>query len=361
MNAININNEKYTKYNNEKELIDSVIRCIDLGVMYFSQVQKLYANSKASKLHLHDEIKEKFEHYTQEAEELDFPSIHKYYFILKIYVHFSINDHRGIFETAKAAVAHFEQYDVIYVDAVKSFNFYLIESYAKFKDFEKVGYYKEQNIELVQENSFAWFKTYELYAFAALRLGHYETCAETIVMLQSHDLFEHQRPLLRDNLRFMLAFLSFLQETKAYTPKSADCKALLSKPFKLMRFVNDLEVGNADKEGLSVIKILLELSFSVVRGVKDDFFDRIDAVKKYFQRYTDREGDERMLAYFRLFELGVRYDWHKKEIDRYSNAHYDLLRSEESIVNSQRFDIEYIAFDNLFDLTRNNVLQIAVR
>jgi hypothetical protein len=260
-----------------------------------------------------------------------------------------------VFETAKEAAAYFEELPVVYVNMVKFFNHYLIEGYAKIQDYRQVEYYAQQNIDLLQEGQNSWFKTYEMFAFATLRLGHYEKAAELLQFLKSHELYENQQPILRDNIEFMEAHLFFLFEVQVFKPKCKTFQTYFAKPLRMQHFVNDLEVAAADRQGLAIVHILMEVAVKLIRGEEKNFLERIEAVEKFFQRNTELEGHERLLAFFRLLQLGIKHHWDRKKIDKEGQESFELLASQESVLANQRFDLEYIPYITFFDLIYNNV------
>ena len=198
---------------------------------------------KASKVYLFDEFEKDYQNFMAESEGLDSPFIVYYRFLLKIYLYSVNNSHKTVFGTAKEGAAYFAKLPIVYVNKVKSLNFYLMEGYAKIKNYEQVEFYTQQNIELAQEGSSAWFKTYETYTFATLHLGHYDKAAELLQFIKSHELYENQQPMLRDNLGFIDAHLFLLYELGKYTPKTKEYKDYYSQPFNPTPFVSNLEVA----------------------------------------------------------------------------------------------------------------------
>lgn len=341
--------QKYKYYNEEKERVEKTLAVERLGGQYFSKFQKAYKNTKASKVYLFDEFEKDYERFLAKTENLNSPLVIFYQFLLKIQLYSISNSHKIVFETAKEGAAYFAELSIIYVGLAKFFNHYLIEGYAKIKDYEKVEYYALENLDLLQEGQNSWFKTYELYTFATLHLGHHEKAAELLQFIKSHELYENQQPMLRDNLGFMDAHLFLLHELGKFKPTSKEYQDYYAKPFRVQHFMNDLEVADADKQGLVVVHILMEISFKLIRKEEKGFLERVEAIDKFFQRNTELEGHERVLAFFRLVQLGIKHNWRKEIIHKYSAPYYDVFDTIDNNFSNQCFDMEFVLYPTYFD------------
>lgn len=350
-NVIFTNKEKYEKYKNEKIGLSKELSILDLGVKYFSKIQNLYANTKATKTYLYSEIEKDYLHFLSEAEGVSTPTIDKYRFLLKIYLHSSINAHNVVFETAKAAIKHYEQFENICVDATKSFNYYLMEGYAKHKDYDMMKCYAEENLELLEEGSLVWFKTIEIYAFCCLHLRQYAKAAELLLLATAHPLYDTINAIARDVFRFIEAHLHLLKEARVFVPApKSDIGAAFLVDFKFARFASDLEI-TGDKQGLTIVEILLEIGFSIVRKKSEQLIDRMEAIEKFFQRHTDEEGHERILAFLQLLKLGFKHNWKKSDIPAEAlQPHYEALAASGIDFSNQRLDMEFIDYLNFFEL-----------
>jgi hypothetical protein len=162
--------------------------------------------------------------------------------------------------------------------------------------------------------------------------------------------------MLRDNLRFIEAHLYLQYELGEYKPKRKEFQAHYSQKFKFINLTGDLEVSSTDRQGLGIVELLLDIVFDLLRenknekvsSLKKEVIERLDAIEKYFQRHTDLEGYERLIAYYRLIRLGIKHNWKSASIEKEAPPFYEVLDGEYEIFSSQRFDVEYLPYKDQF-------------
>jgi hypothetical protein len=344
------NKEKFDFYQKEIKYIERCMELEHLGKKHLSNISQQFSNTKASKPHLFEAAEKDYQHFLQEAEGYNSPLIIAYHYLLKIYVYSIVNKHHIVFETAKAAYDYFNNEKIIRTETIKTFNYYLIQGYTKQKNYALAKYHSEENLRYVEESSNAWFKSMELYAFAALHLGEYEDAALLWHKATNHSVYSNISPLSHDTFSFIFAHLHFLKEIGIFEPQDKALKAIFDKPLKFQKFVNDLEIGTLDKKGLAIVQILLEVAFLLVRKNDDGIFERMEAVEKYFQRHSEVEGHERILAFFNLIKLGIKHYWKRELIETEGKPHFEILATTDNSLANQRIDMEFIPYDHYIDL-----------
>lgn len=347
---IRSDNEKFNYYNNELIWLERIVELEALGSSIFIKMQRLFQNTKASKLSFFQEFEKDYTDFIAKTEGFNSPLINLFRYLLKICLYSINNSHAVVFETAKEGYEYFDKQEVLFTDLIKALNLYLIEGYAKQKNFELMEHHALINLDIVEEGRNPWFKTLEIYAFCSLNLGQYEKAALLIEQTYNHELYENQNALLRDTFTFLEAHLYLLYALGAFQPQKPSIKEHYSKPFRFSRFVNNLEIAGADKQGLLVVQTLLEISFQLIRGDNDDLIDRLDAIEKFFQRNTELEGHERVLAFYRLLRLGIKHNWQPSLIQQDAQPYYDILENIDSSLANQRFDMEFIPYLDYFAL-----------
>lgn len=203
-------------------------------------------------------------------------------------------------------------------------------------------------LQLVEPSDFNWFKVHEVFFQLYLYAKEYDKALEIYALVIKNDRFITLQGNIRDVWRLYAGYLHLLATFKVL--QEARVMEILGE-FKLVRFFNDFEVFDRDKEGMNIPLVLLPLLFSLAE--KDDlegYGRSIEAIEKYRKRYLDNEMNRRSASFTKmLLALGkIRYE--KGSAERKIKKEMAVLDSLPPQDASQSLAVEIIPYEDLWAL-----------
>ncbi|MCC6280855.1 MAG: hypothetical protein IT262_09650 [Saprospiraceae bacterium] len=273
--------------------------------------------------------------------------IHFFGYLIKTIIHDSGNEFEAMEKTCLDAVAFFDQKKYRSGMVLQTFYYNLIMCSLYTRQFNKGRPFVQRMEELLEENSFNWFKVQELYFMMAMHTANYQVAFETLIKVQRNPYITAQPPHILEIWKLYEAYVQFLilsgelKETR---------DGFDQMNYKISRFLNEVPLLSKDKRGMNIPVLIIQFLFYVAQHRQDECESRMDALKKYSGRYLNDETTQRSRYFIKLllqipgtaFHLG-------RTLDKTGET-FRLLLDKPLNTVIQHMEIEIIPYEVLWPI-----------
>lgn len=125
--------------------------------------------------------------------------------------------------------------------------------------------------------------------------------------------------------------------------------------FRLGKFVNDVPSYLADKHGMNIQILVLQVMFFIVRGEHEKVTERVEALARYCNRYLKDNDKLRHNCFFRLLIEVVKGGFDLSSRRRQIKKIYARLISEEALKISKETSSEIMPYEALWKIIEGNL------
>ena len=320
------------------------------GRMYLSDIYSYYAMSTATKTDVPSQIKE----YLDDLEKIPL-QVYSQKFIyykkmLGVMYWMSQYNYRETIKECTEAIAYFEKSAFIDVTNLRSFYFQLIPSYTYCGEFELAKHNMGKCLAVIQKGTFSWFKAQEANMQLALYSERYQ---DAYSIYQDVIADKNYNTKSIESLRQIWT----LYEAYLYVFKEMGLLSIAEGEKLHVRFqalLNKVPVLTHDKKGYNFTMYILHLFYILLKNDKnaqDTYEERMDALRKYTQRYENTDKVTRSRYMVELLEGIARNAFKTNAIrkDKTVIAFLHRLKTEDFDITDANLDLEPVPFPRIFD------------
>jgi hypothetical protein len=151
-----------------------------------------------------------------------------------------------------------------------------------------------------------WFIFMEYYCILQIQSNKFSHAYDVYGKVVYHKGFEMLRGIQKDVWLLLSSYMLFLAQTKIWK----DAPPEFSKAeFKSNKFVNDVFSLSADKTGLNVSVIILQVLFLLHLEKFEEIIDKKEALKRYVARYLSSKENERSRLFMTMLLRMIENDF----------------------------------------------------
>ena len=134
--------------------------------------------------------------------------------------------------------------------------------------------------------------------------------------------------------------------------KTADLGA-----FKLNKFLNDMTLYGADKEGLNIPTLIVKIILMVSEKKENDVIDQLEALEKYRSHHSKGQGAYRTNQFIKVLQQLPITSFHAKRFEIATKKYADNIKKVPVNVFEDGFKLEIVPYD----IVRELMLPILVK
>ena len=320
----------------------------------YSNLMIHYVNSRADKHLAAQKAEEYLARIEPNLEKYEAFKIHFFSYLIQTIIYDSRSDYAGLEKVCIEAIAFFGRKKYRSGMVLQTFYYHIITCCLYTRQFEKGRPYVQALEEMLEKNSFNWFKLQELYVMMAMHTENYLVAAETLAKVQSNPYFQAQPAHITEFWKVIEAYIYYLilaGEFKGAMAGEGQAN------FKISRFLNEVPLLSKDKRGMNISVLIIQFLFYIAQQRQDECENRVDALKKYCTRYLNDETTLRSRNFIKML-LQVPANAFDNNIIRQktSGAFKWLVESASDTANQHR-EIEIIPYETLWLIALRSVDQ----
>ena len=175
----------------------------------YSNLMIHYVNSRADKHLAAQKAEEYFARIEPNLKKYEAFKIHFFSYLIQTIIYDSRSDYAGMEKVCIEAIAFFGRKKYRSGMVLQTFYYHIITCCLYTRQFEKGRPYVQALEEMLEENSFNWFKLQELYVMMAMHTENYLVTAETLAKVQNNPYFQAQPAHITEFWKVIEAYLYY--------------------------------------------------------------------------------------------------------------------------------------------------------
>lgn len=202
-------------------------------------------------------------------------------------------------------------------------------------------------MQYVETGTYNWFKVLELEFIYHLHTREYETAFRVFREAWSHPRFA----LLQGKTHAMWeVYGGYLHLLATFGKLRQETVQAAIGVFKHARFLNNIFVIPAEKEGMNIPIVFLPILFGLKTGTLTENGFSQEAFIKYKRRYLDTELNTRSSAFANLLLALCSHVYRSSKTPRIIERELDVLHRNKSAVSRQTTVVEIIPYEHLWEM-----------
>lgn len=210
----------------------------------------------------------------------------------------------------------------------------------------------EEILAVQTEGSLTWFKTLEHATILAFHTKQYKDAYKFYQKARKNPQFltlELRHLEIWHLYKGYLFFLISLGEIKGLTLKNAEFE-----DFKMIRFLNDVNVLGRDTTGMHISVLIIQLAIHLLEGKFGKVIDSIDALTRFRQRHVSKAHVlYRHNLFIKMLSQIPRSGFSKQSAKRLTEVSLRNLKAAPIQTDGQSFQAEVIPLEDVWDLLVN--------
>ena len=307
-------------------------------------------NKKSKKENLHQQALNAYNDLEQSLKDHNSYRLHLYAGMIRIMISSFVDDYQNTLKACEHMIQHFLNKPYQANTPLLIAYYQELACYCQMGMFEKGQQAAENCLKLIDEGSVNWFKYYELYFILAMYTDQYEKALQLHRKVTSHKRFSFLHSSVKEIWTIYEAYLHYLYEIGLLK----DVRNRFSK-FKLGRFLNSTPIYSKDKQGMNVSILIIQIVFLIWQKKYGKVFDKLEAVKKYNNRYLRSESTIRSYYFIKMLTKVPMGNFHKQAVVRKTEGVYQQLKATSLKSVNQVQKIEIIPYEKLWSFIIDNL------
>ena len=204
-------------------------------------------------------------------------------------------------------------------------------------------------LSISEPGDFNWFRTQEIYFYYCTYAGRYQDALDIYAQAKASPRLSTLEGIFRDYWQLLGGYLHLLA---AFQELDAAKVVQIVGPFRYLKFANDFEVLDKDKEGMNIPLVLLPILYSLAKGDFDDSIISIEALDKYRKRYLDNDVNQRSNGFVKMLIAYTKLPYEKAAAEKKIRKEMAVLKTLDPQVVGQSFAIEIVPYEDLWGMLR---------
>ena len=340
------NMSKFQKYNKEYQKYESIYLAENEAEVLYSELIVGFINNQDNEL-----LKEKSEAFYQQIrplmESYDSYKLHLYGNMIWMMNSSFINNHKDTLKVCEVMIQYFNQKPYQANTPLQIAYYQQLVCYCQLGMFKEGQNAAENCLKLIEEGHVNWFKYHELYFILALYTEQYEDAFSLYRKVVTHKRFSYLHATAKEIWTIYEAYIHYLYEVGLLHIPSE--QPFFSK-FRLGRFLNNTPIFSKDKQGMNIAILIIQSIFLMRQKKYGKVIDRIDAIKKYNNRYLRQKNTMRSYYFIKMLLVIPLSNFHKQAVIRKAHNAFQKLKSLPIEQSSQNHKVEIIPYERLWEL-----------
>ena len=222
-------------------------------------------------------------------------------------------------------------------------------AYQANKDYKStIGiYHKAFNLN-PRPGSLSWYNIRFHLFNVNLQLKEYQEAHKYLLEATSHKSFKSLNILNREPWILKEAYMHLLIKMDKVSEDKTSKQRL--RPFRLSRFLNEVEHFSKDKRGLNIAVNIIHALFLFLQKKDDDFERRLDALGQYSFRYLRNDDTLRSNAFIKMLQKMPDAGYHPIRLQRHTKKYYTRMIEAPIVIQENSKDVEIIPYEHLWDI-----------
>ncbi|PCJ30112.1 MAG: hypothetical protein COA99_18605 [Moraxellaceae bacterium] len=264
----------------------------------------------------------------------------------------------GIFDYKKAkivcttAISYLKQNATDFEGGIRNLLLNKLVCHIQLKEFEEGKTTAIECEDFISEGTFNWFKTNEYFFMLSFHTGNYQDAYKIYFKITSHARFKSYK-VLHETWSLYRMYLHFIFLAEQITPIKRDNSF---NTIKLGKFLNNVPSFAKDKHGMNIPVLVVQMAFLILQRKYDAASERIDALKKYCDRYLKMNNPNfRCNCFIKMLIQIPISGFHRAGVERRAKRYLEKLKTIEINFNNQAHEVEVLPFEILWELILNTL------
>jgi hypothetical protein len=320
-----------------------------LAFDYFDHLVDYYLVKQSPNSEIHQLATQYYDELIALAEKVDTAQFYFYTYMSGIIKWFSVNDIPNALELCNEGIARLEpnkNSNRAYLSSIMIQKILCLTKLRMFEN-EEGTLLAQKCLALEEEGNFNWFRAKEVYFQYLLYTKQFELALTVFSETTQHERYKLLGANIKDRWQLFGGYLHLLAVLGKIKKESVD---LVVGPFKYVKFNNNFEILDKDKEGMNIPLIILPFMYSLASGdvYQDEYGRSLDALEKYKKRYLDNNLNQRSAYFLNILlaynKLDTDPDFYKKKIKKMVEA----LKNDTQPDSGQSVSVEIIPYEDLW-------------
>lgn len=201
---------------------------------------------------------------------------------------------------------------------------------------------------LIPADSINGVKLSEYAVSLGLVTGNYDYAYREILSLNRRMLKNLPNPEVEEFWWILEAYIHFLLRVGKIVPQEGASK--LEERFRIGKFLNDVPTYAANKRGMNIQILVLQVMFFIVAGDFEKVTDRTGSLARYCNRYLKDNDNIRHSCFFRLLLELEKASFVPRRRQKAIDQIYVRMTSPESVRIGHRTSVEIIPYEVLWQI-----------
>ena len=251
-----------------------------------SRLRMEYVNTAEHKPHMSDVAKTYHEELKPLMEKYDSLTLHLYGRCVEVYIYSTIYDYKNLLDVTERALAFFKSKPFVLKMGLTIFLQQKMVALMMLKRYPEAYDAINESLKLRQKGTFNWFKGQESKVALCFRMHHYTE--GYAIYKEVTSMPEFSKVLTGMNKEIWLVFNAYFHLLHKLGKATDLVFEEQDKVFKVQKFMNDVPTFNSDKKGMHLAVLIIQICFMMSDKQRVLLIDRIEAIRKYLTRNTDK-------------------------------------------------------------------------
>lgn len=337
--------DKFSAYNELYHKYWKILNAEDLAEEFYANLSINYVQNKSVKTETQEAAIQFYEELKPAVEEFGTYRLLLYSGLIRLIIHSSVNDYEALLGGCDDLLDKFTQKPYTASVPIQIFNYQQLICFIQLGDYARGQEAAPRALYYIERGSYNWFKYNELFLQLSFHTDNFQGGCEVMETVFREKAFDALPPATKEIWYINLAFAVFLQrEGKIDLPPDDS----IFNHFRLGKFLNTIPIFSKDKRGMNV-PILIVQMLLLMQDQKDDaVIDRIEAMKKYCNRYLRENELFRSNCFINmLLEIPLQ-NFHPVAIRRHTEKYWQRLKKVPLELAHQSREIEIIPYEKLW-------------
>ncbi|MBL7795929.1 MAG: hypothetical protein JNJ90_05435 [Saprospiraceae bacterium] len=309
----------------------------------YSNLVMHYVHARADKYAASEKAKEYFDQILPLMQQHEAFKVHFFGYLIKTVIYDSLHEYDNMEQVCLEAVSFFDTKKYRSGMVQQTFYYNLLTCYLNTRQFEKGLPYFHVLEQVVEPNSFNWFKLQELHLMTAMHSEKYREGVSILEKVKANTSFLSQPSHLQEIWRVFEAYLYYLMVTGVLP---GDETRLIH--FRMSRFLNEVPVLSKDKRGMNIAVLIVQFLYYSAMRMQDECENRIDALKKYSARYLNDDMTLRNRCFIKMILQIPTCSFDSKLIRKKTQESFAQLQQMPWHTVNQHREVEVIPYEHLW-------------
>lgn len=322
-----------------------------MALDYYDNLIDYYINKKSPNIEIYTMAHAYFEELWPLTTKVDTAQFYNYTYLIGILKHMAENDSQSAIDLANHALITLQKRKNtnrtdLFTIAIQKLSCLTHLRIFEHQEGDAVVAYC---LKLIEKNSFNWYRLMETYFQYCMYAKNYDKALDIYEQVQKSERMGTLIGNVRDSWQLYAGYLHLLVQFKKL---EIDRVEKVVGPFKMVKFNNDFEVFDRDKEGMNIPLVLLPLLYSLAQGSdhEEEYGRSVDALEKYRKRYLDNDLNRRSASFTNMLLALGKIEFEQASAARKIKKEMAVLSSLPPQEAGQSLVVEIIPYEDLWEM-----------